>query len=198
MGEEYTSNPYESFRVFSEMWEKRLNDLLIKSIDQRELTMLTQLGVTAHSRYIERMKRNQELIANMINIPTKKDVANVAKLTVQAEEKLDILQQQIWELQDAFTLAFREQNKLFKEFMEFNQNLQTEWDKSKKELIEVKKINTEVKKLRQELADYQGTKTIVEELKTELTQLKEIKSEVAQFKEMVRMENQKKPLVTAE
>jgi archaellum component FlaC len=50
-----------------------------------------------------------------MNLPTKNDVANAVKQTMQAEEKIDILEEQIWNLQDSFSLATQEQNKVLGE-----------------------------------------------------------------------------------
>jgi hypothetical protein len=109
------TNPYDSFRQISEMLEKGLNGLLFQSINNNPLIQVTKLGIEANSRYIELLKRNRELMANYMNLPTKNDVANAVKQTMQAEEKIDILEEQIWNLQDSFSLATQEQNKVLGE-----------------------------------------------------------------------------------
>jgi hypothetical protein len=52
---------------------------------------------------MELLRKNQELMAGIMNIPTKKDVANVANLSIQTEGKIDILEEQIWKLQDGLS-----------------------------------------------------------------------------------------------
>jgi hypothetical protein len=197
MSEEQTNNPYDTFRRLSEMWEKGLNDLLLTSIDNKELIRMTSLGVGMHSRYVQRLKRNQELMANMMNIPTKHDVANVAKLTVQAEEKVDTLQQQIWALQDSFALANAEQQQFIKEVMEFNQKLSKEWDQFSTDFSEARKLTGELKKLKQELTASQEIKSTLEEVKNELVHLRETKLEVDQLKELLKKEKEEAALTTA-
>ncbi len=51
-------------------------------------------------------------MASYMNIPTKSDVAKVAKLSIQAEEKIDILEEQIWNLQESFELANKENQRI--------------------------------------------------------------------------------------
>ena len=147
------NNPYNSLRQVSGMWEKGLNGLLFQSIDNNPLIQITKLGIEANSRYIETLKRNRELMANYLNLPTKMDVANAVKQTIQAEEKIDILEEQIWNLQESFALATEEQNKMLGEIMEFTKLVHSEWQKVTQELAkfsEMKNEFEEMKKLLQE------------------------------------------------
>ncbi|KKK38602.1 hypothetical protein WQ57_08405 [Mesobacillus campisalis] len=179
MTNEKTADFFTSYRKISEMWEKGLNDFLFKAVDNKELIGLTKVGVDAHSRYVERLKRNHELIASYWNLPTKKDVANVAELTIQAEEKVDMLEQQIWSMQDAFAATFQEQQTLIQNVMEFNQQMHNELIKTAKGLsADVKKLGNEIteaadlkniEEMREELA---GMKEDLEEMKNLLKQAK--------------------------
>lgn len=198
MSEKQTNNPYESFRRLSEMWEKGLNDLLLTSIDNHDLIRMTNLGIGLHSRYVERLKRNQELMAGLMNIPTKNDVANVAKLTIQTEEKLDILHQQIWNLQDCFLVTTKEQQELMKEYMEFSLKLNEEWEKSAADFKEVKKLSGEIKKIKKEVSDLNELKNSLTELKHEMTQLMETKTEVDYFKELLKKEKDEARIPTVD
>lgn len=188
-------DPYESYRRISEMWEKGLNGLLFNSIDNNEMIRMTKFGIEAHSRYMEILRRNQELMAGYMNLPTKSDIANVAKLTIQSEEKLDILEEQIWNLQDHFTAANKENIKLFEEMMAFTKRIQTEWLKTAEELAETKLMSGEVQDLRQELAEAKKIKTDLEDLKQELTLLSDIKQEFAEMKELLKKQKEEPVLV---
>jgi ATP-dependent Lon protease len=137
------NNPYNSFRQVSEMWEKGLNGLLFQSIDNNPLIQMTKIGIEANSRYIEMLKRNRELMANYMNLPTKNDVANAVKQTLQAEEKIDILEEQIWNLQESFTLATEEQNKMLGEIIEFTKHIHSEWQKASQELAKLSEMKQE-------------------------------------------------------
>ncbi|WHX98546.1 polyhydroxyalkanoate biosynthesis repressor PhaR [Neobacillus sp. DY30] len=147
------TNPYDSLRQISEMWEKGLNGLLFQTINYNPLIQVTKMGIDANSRYIEMLKRNRELMASYMNLPTKNDVANAVKQTMQAEEKIDILEEQIWNLQDSFTLATQEQNKVLEEILEFTKHIHLEWQKASEELAALSDLKSEfevMKKLLQQ------------------------------------------------
>jgi hypothetical protein len=146
------NNPYDSFRQVSEMWEKSLNGLLFQSLNNNPLIQITKVGIQANSRYIEMLKRNRELMATYMNLPTKNDVANAVKQTIQAEEKIDILEEQIWNLQESFALATEEQNKMLTEIIEFTKHIHSEWQKVSQEVTKLSKMQNEfdeIKKLLQ-------------------------------------------------
>jgi ATP-dependent Lon protease len=148
------NNLYNSVRQVSEMWEKGLNGLLFQSLDNNPLIQMTKLGIEANSRYIEMLKRNRELMANYMNLPTKNDVANAVKQTIQAEVKIDLLEEQIWNLQESFALATEEQNKMLAEIIDFTKHLHSEWQKASQELAKLSDMKDEfeaMKKLLQEV-----------------------------------------------
>ena len=82
-------DPYKGFRQLTGLWEKQMNSLLLSMSDNNEYIKLSNVGLQTHTRYLEMLKRNQEIMASFMNMPTKNDVKNVAKLTIQAEEKID-------------------------------------------------------------------------------------------------------------
>jgi ATP-dependent Lon protease len=104
---------------------------------------MTKFGIEANSRYIEMLKRNLELMANYMNLPTKNDIANAVKQTIQAEEKIDILEEQIWNLQESFTLATEAQNKMIGELIDFTKHLHSEWQKASQELAQLSEMKKE-------------------------------------------------------
>ncbi|MEC1524606.1 hypothetical protein P9D43_21615 [Neobacillus niacini] len=142
------TNPYDSFRQISIMLEKGLNGLLFQSINNNPLIQVTKIGIEANSRYIELLKRNRELMANYMNLPTKNDVANAVKQTMQAEEKIDILEEQIWNLQDQFTLATQEQNKVLGEILDFTKHIHMEWQKASQELAALTQVKSEFEQMK--------------------------------------------------
>lgn len=101
MSKDKTYDPLQRFRKISEMWERQLNGMLYMMTDNNEFVRLLKVGTDSHARYMERLRKNQELMAGVMNIPTKKDIANVAKLSLQTEEKIDMLEEQVWNLQDS-------------------------------------------------------------------------------------------------
>jgi hypothetical protein len=151
------NNLYNSVRQVSEMWEKGLNGLLFQSLDNNPLIQMTKLGIEANSRYIEMLKRNRELMANYMNLPTKNDVANAVKQTIQAEVKIDLLEEQIWNLQESFALATEEQNKMLAEIIDFTKHLHSEWQKASQELTNLSDMKDE----------FEAMKKLVQEVKAE-------------------------------
>lgn len=146
------NNPYDSFRQISEMWEKGLNGLLFQSINNNPLIQVTKLGIEANSRYIEMLKRNREMMASYMNLPTKNDVANAVKQTMQAEEKIDLLEEQIWSLHDRFASVTQEQNKVLEEILAFTKHIHLEWQTASQELAALSEMKNEfeaMKKLMQ-------------------------------------------------
>jgi hypothetical protein len=87
-------------------------------------------------------------MANYMNLPTKNDVANAVKQTMQAEEKIDILEEQIWNLQDSFALATQEQNKVLGEILEFTKHIHFEWHKASQELAALSEMKNEFEEMK--------------------------------------------------
>jgi cell shape-determining protein MreC len=117
-------------------------------------------------------------VASYWNLPTKKDVANVAELTIQAEEKIDLLEQQIWSMQDAFAATFKEQQTLLQDVMEFNQQIHGEFNKT------AKSLSADVKKLRKEISQADKLKTNLAEMRLELAEMAGFKEDLEEMKEM--------------
>ncbi|WP_342430737.1 polyhydroxyalkanoate biosynthesis repressor PhaR [Neobacillus sp. FSL H8-0543] len=148
MSNENQMNPLDSVKQISEMWEKGLNGLLFQSINNNQLIQMTKFGIDAHSRYIEMLKRNREMMASYMNLPTKTDVANVAKLSIQAEEKIDILEEQIWNLQESFELANKENQRILIEMMEYTKQIHSEWLKASEGLAQLSDIKKEFESMK--------------------------------------------------
>ncbi len=182
-------DPYKGFRQLTGLWEKQMNSLLLSMSDNNEYIKLSNVGLQTHTRYIEMLKRNQEIMASFMNMPTKNDVKNVAKLTIQAEEKIDALEEQVWNLQDSFAAINKENMEFFGELVEITKQMKEELEKNVKELREAKKVKTDLQKLRKELTDLNELKAELQELRHELTEanslkmeLQEIKQELVQYK----------------
>jgi predicted RNase H-like nuclease (RuvC/YqgF family) len=183
-------DPYKGFRELTGMWEKQMNSLFLSWSDNTDYIKLSNVGLQTHTRYLEMIKRNQEIMASFMNMPTKNDVKNVAKLTIQAEEKIDALEEQIWNLQDSFAAINKENMEFFGELVGLSKQMKEELDNNVKELREAKKVKSDLQKLRKELSDTNELKAELQELRRELTEanglkleLQELKQELVQFKE---------------
>jgi polyhydroxyalkanoic acid synthase PhaR subunit len=100
MTEPKTYNPYLTFKKVSDEWEKQINESIHRWTNNREFVELVKWGTMLQQPYLKMFKKNQEYFAKFYNIPTKYDVAKAAKLTVQTEEKVDLLEEQLWKLEE--------------------------------------------------------------------------------------------------
>jgi prefoldin subunit 5 len=178
MSKDKIYDPFARFRKMSGMWENQLNGLLYMMADNNEFVRLLKAGTESHARYMELLRKNQELMAGVINIPTKKDVANVAKLSVQTEEKIDILEEQIWNLQDSLGSLNRENLTVFQEMVSIVKQMKTEFQKVGQEIAEVQNLKENFQDLRQGLMDIKIIQINLQELRKEIEDIKGIKSEL--------------------
>ena len=168
MSSNKTYDPYDSFHKFSTLWEKQINDFIYLWSNNNEFVKMSKIGTDVHSRYLEVFKKNQEAFASVLNLPTKHDVANVANLTIQAEEKMEALEEQIWELQDTMKSQSKELEtvvEISKEIMKLTKQLKTELVKTKKDLADSKDLHTELQEMKFELMKLNEIKEELETLK---------------------------------
>ncbi|MEH7304896.1 polyhydroxyalkanoate biosynthesis repressor PhaR [Neobacillus drentensis] len=161
-------DPFESIHKVSLLWEKQINDFIYLWTNNKDFVKMSKTGTEINSRYLEAFKKNQEALASVLNLPTKNDIANVATLTVQAEEKIEALEEQIWELQD----SLKSQNKeiesvveISKEIIKLTKQLKTELIKTKKEQLDTKELHAELQEMKFELLKLTSIKEEVDSLK---------------------------------
>jgi predicted RNase H-like nuclease (RuvC/YqgF family) len=161
-------DPYDSFKKYSELWEKQINDFIFLWTNNNEFVKMANLGTDVQSRFQETLKKNQEAFASVLNFPTKSDVANVANLTIQADEKIETLEEQIWALQDSVKSQSKEIESVIevsKEIIKLTKQLKTELVKSKKDQVDTKDLQSELQEIRQELFKLNSFKEDFEILK---------------------------------
>jgi chromosome segregation ATPase len=151
MSNEKIFDPFVGFNQLSEMWDKQVNGLLYNLTDNKEFVRTASFGINKYSFSLERLRKNQELFASLMNIPTKKDVANAAKQSIQTEEKIDILEEQIWKLQDSVSSITKENVGMFEEILTIVMQMKNEFEKMSQELAEAKKMNDDLQELRKEI-----------------------------------------------
>lgn len=178
MTNDKTNNPFEGFKQLSDMWEKQVNGLLYMLTDNKEFVRTANMGLDVHSRYMELLRKNQELLAGFLNIPTKKDVANAAKLAVQAEGKIDALEEQIWDLQDHSSALNNENSKIFQEMVSIVKHIKTELQKTEEELAETKRLVVDLQEIRQAIVEIRLMQVNLQELRKEVEEMKEIQAKV--------------------
>ena len=176
-------DPYEGIKQISEMWEKQINGLLYLAADNNEFVRLANKGLGVHSRYMELLRKNQELMAGIMNIPTKRDVANVANLSIQAEGKIDILEEQIWNLQDSLGAINKENLELFHEMVKMVKQMQAEFQKNIHEVAEIKKMKDDLQEIRKDLVDIKIIQVNLRDIKIIQVNLRDVREELEEIKE---------------
>lgn len=174
-------DPYDSFKKYSELWEKQINDFIYLWTNNTESVKMSKVGTETQSRYLEAVRKNQEVLAGVLNIPTKNDLANVATLTIQTEEKIEFLEEQIWDLQD----SMKSQSKEIESVVEIS-----------KEIIKLtKQLKTEVVKTKKELANFKDIQSELQEMKLELSKLNTFKDEFEILKELMEKNKREEPIL---
>ncbi|MGG1675377.1 hypothetical protein ACIFOT_06415 [Neobacillus sp. NRS-1170] len=133
--------PFIGFNKLGEMWDQQLNGLLYNLADNKEFVRTASSGLNTYSMYLERLRKSQELFATLMNIPTKKDVANAAKLSIQTEEKIDLLEEQIWKLQESVSSITKENLGMFEDVVNIVIQMKDEFQKMAQAVAETQKIN---------------------------------------------------------
>jgi polyhydroxyalkanoic acid synthase PhaR subunit len=168
MADQRTLDPYESFKNFSDQWEKQVNDMINLSTNNQEFIGFSKAASELQGRYLKMFQKNQELLAAQLNLPTKKDLANVAKLSIQTEEKIDSLEEQIWNLQESVDSTNKEINSIVevsREIIKLTKQLKTEQMKYKKELEKASELRSELAEVKSELAEIYSLKEEIVNLK---------------------------------
>lgn len=75
--------------------ETDLNTVIQESLNKDEVIEKLNAKAAMCGKMTNHMKEYMEIISSHFNIPTKTDVANVAKLTIQTEEKIDHIEEQL-------------------------------------------------------------------------------------------------------
>jgi chromosome segregation ATPase len=176
------NDPYDSLKKYSEIWEKQINDFIFLLSNNNEFVKMSKVGADTHSRYLEAFKKNQEAVAGVLNLPTKNDLANVTSLTIQTEEKIDSLEEQIWDIQD----SLKSQSKDIESVVEVS-----------KEIIKLtKQLKTELVKTKKELADSKNLQRELQEIKFELNKLTNLKEDIEILKNHNKNDQQIAPVLT--
>lgn len=169
MSDKKSYDPYESLHKFSQLWEKQINDFIYLLTNSKDFVKMSNLGTGIQSRYVEAFKKNQESLASVLNLPTKNDVTNVAALTLQAEEKMEALEEQIWEIQDSVKSQSKDIESIVEvsqEIIKLTKQLKTEFVKTKKEMEDTKNLHAELQEMKFELMKLNNFKNEFETIKS--------------------------------
>lgn len=94
----HTETLLQAIKKLGTKVERELNESIQNSINKEEIfkNLITRSEVTAAS--LKKLQEAIETLSIPLNFPTKTDVANAAKLTVQAEEKMDLIDEKVMAL----------------------------------------------------------------------------------------------------
>jgi len=81
-------------------YEKELNTLIQDKLNDHELVNSANEGLQKHLSTLRKLRKFNEFVAQQLNLPTKDDVAAIAKLVMQLEEKLDRIEDLLMHLLD--------------------------------------------------------------------------------------------------
>lgn len=84
-----TDDYYEALRVMGAQKEKELNRKIKELLNNKRI--IKQASMESHivAKLVKHLQESMETLSAFGNFPTKRDVANVAKMQVQLEEKID-------------------------------------------------------------------------------------------------------------
>jgi polyhydroxyalkanoic acid synthase PhaR subunit len=101
MSNEKANEFYKDLKKLAQGGESLLNEFIQKWLNQEELTRLVGNNSNMTGEIIKRLQKYQDLVTTALKIPTKDDVANVAKLVLQSEDKLELIEEQFKKLQNS-------------------------------------------------------------------------------------------------
>jgi chromosome segregation ATPase len=164
-----TFDPYETWKNSMNNWEKQANDMIHLWTNSHEYVNFSQGASDLQMRFQEMFQKTQQEMAQHLQLLTKNDLVNVAKLSIQTEEKLDALEEQIWNVQDSIESSKKEFRSLIEVSHDTNKQikqLKKEQQRMKKELEKIDHIHFELLELKSELAEMNTLKEEVVSLRT--------------------------------
>jgi methyl-accepting chemotaxis protein len=96
--EKNSSDLYEALRNAGFQLETHLNDYIHKYLNKKEFAAAASVFKKAQNKLTDLLQEVHETASPHLNVPTKQDLANIAKLVIQVEEKVDRLSDQVEEL----------------------------------------------------------------------------------------------------
>ncbi|MFE8701628.1 hypothetical protein ACFYKX_13575 [Cytobacillus sp. FJAT-54145] len=100
MSEKQLQDLFDFLKKFGLKVEFDANTCIQNGLNKEDILKVLSKNAKLTAKVIEGLKELVENISIPLNFPTKDDVANVAKLTLQNEEKIDALEDQIQTLNE--------------------------------------------------------------------------------------------------
>jgi len=160
---------YDVLNKITELWEKQLNLYLSTIKNNGEIETIAKTGMDSQTKSLQLIRKNQELFASMLNIPTKSDLEKLVNRENQTDEKLDSLEEQLWGLSEAVQSSNKDIESVIdvsKEIIKLTKQLKSELIKTKKQLAETKDLQSDLVEMKKELIQLNTFKEEFEMLKT--------------------------------
>ncbi|MGG1675030.1 polyhydroxyalkanoate biosynthesis repressor PhaR [Neobacillus sp. NRS-1170] len=171
-------DPYEMFTKLTTESEKQVNELFRFLTNNNEFVRTASAFSDSSTLFQEGFKKYQQMMETKLNIPSKMDLENIIKLSIQTEEKVDSLEEEIWKLQSLVTSS----NKEIKEVVGVSRDIINLTKKLKTDVSQAKEVQAEIKEMHSEL----------EEIKKGLADFKLLKEEVSMLVEAKKKNTNKK------
>lgn len=84
---------YQHLKNTGFVLEQQLNERIQALLNNEEVTKLADITSEWSDHTLKALHQYMEVISTILHLPTKDDIANVAKLAIQIEEKLDMLEE---------------------------------------------------------------------------------------------------------
>lgn len=84
---------FESFKKTGFALEQQLNQLIQDMLNNEEVVNLANAHSKALESNLQLLQKYAEVLTTILHLPTKDDIASVAKLTLQVEDKVDKLEE---------------------------------------------------------------------------------------------------------
>ncbi|WP_147533623.1 polyhydroxyalkanoate biosynthesis repressor PhaR [Bacillus marasmi] len=160
---------YTVLNKINELWEKQLNVYLTLISNNKDLEQLTAKAEDTQFRTLQIFRKNQEVIASLLNVPTKSDLKLLVNRENQTEEKLDSLEEQLLSLSEVVLSTNKDVESVIdvsKEIIKLTKQLKTELTRTKKQLAETKDLQSDLVEMKKELVQLNSFKEEFEALKT--------------------------------
>lgn len=98
MSNDQNSDFYALLKKLGFQLEGQMNQFIQDGLNKEEIIKIANIGGQVLGRLLEGLQDFIEHASIPMNFPTKNDVSRVGKLVVQSEDKLDLIEEQVFEI----------------------------------------------------------------------------------------------------
>ncbi|HYK72454.1 MAG TPA: hypothetical protein VEV44_04870 [Pseudoneobacillus sp.] len=95
----------DSLKKLGAQAEQKINNFIQDRLNDKSFIHLAKAGIQNHTSTLKKLRQYNDLLALQLNIPTKDDIANIAKMGIQLEEKIDLIEEKLSILVDELHLS---------------------------------------------------------------------------------------------